>query len=118
MMNKSLVFVYNANSGMFNSFADIAHKAFSPGTYKCSLCKITHDLFHEKNEWKDFIGGLGVGCELLHIDEFKQKHGNEMQTFPALFRIENGGPVLVADDAEIDSCAGLEDLKQLVRAVL
>jgi len=31
-MSKQLVFVYNADSGMFNTLTDIAHKVFSPKT--------------------------------------------------------------------------------------
>ncbi len=32
-MAKSIVFVYNADSGLFNALPDIAHKTFSPATY-------------------------------------------------------------------------------------
>ena len=50
-----LLFVYNADSGLFNTLTDIAHKMLSPKTYTCNLCAITHGLFSEKEEWKEFI---------------------------------------------------------------
>ena len=36
----TLVFVYNADSGVFNALADAAHKIFSPRTYACNLCAL------------------------------------------------------------------------------
>ncbi len=47
----TLLFVYNADSGFFNLAADIARKIFSPQTYDCNLCAITHDAFAMKNDW-------------------------------------------------------------------
>ncbi|NJM95354.1 MAG: GTPase, partial [Acaryochloridaceae cyanobacterium CSU_5_19] len=40
-----LIFVYNANSGGINTALDIAHKLLSPSTYRCNLCRLTHDTF-------------------------------------------------------------------------
>jgi len=37
----NLIFVYNANGGLVNSWLDTAHKIVSPSTYSCSLCAIT-----------------------------------------------------------------------------
>ena len=72
-MNKSddkpsLVFVYNADSGLFNTLTDIAHKIFSPDTYSCNLCMITHDNLSMRSEWKDFIEKLDIELEFLHRD--------------------------------------------------
>ena len=36
-MRKSIVFVYNADSGLFNMVTDTAHKMLSPDTYECNL---------------------------------------------------------------------------------
>ena len=44
----SLLFVYNADSGFFNTLADIGHKLFSPATYPCQLCAITHGVLAER----------------------------------------------------------------------
>ena len=74
-MNKSddktsLVFVYNADSGLFNTMTDIAHKIFSPDTYSCNLCMITHDNLSMRSEWKNFIEQLDIELAFLHRDEF------------------------------------------------
>jgi hypothetical protein len=53
-----LVFVYNADSGVFNTLSDIAHKIFSPETYACNLCALTHTNFGMRGEWKRLLKRL------------------------------------------------------------
>lgn len=36
------IFVCNADSGLFNTMADIGHKIFSAETHACSLCALVH----------------------------------------------------------------------------
>ena len=43
----TLLFVYNAKSGIANVLVDISHKLLSPETYSCNLCVITHNTFIE-----------------------------------------------------------------------
>ena len=38
-------FVYNADGDVFSLVGDFAHKIFSPKTYNCNLCAITHGNF-------------------------------------------------------------------------
>ncbi len=70
----TLVFVYNADSGLFNLLTDITHKIFSPQTYNCNLCAVTHDKFGMKNEWREYLKTLNTPVEFLHADEFKAKY--------------------------------------------
>ncbi|KAA3613809.1 MAG: hypothetical protein DWQ05_16160 [Calditrichaeota bacterium] len=117
-MKHSLLFVYNAHSGMFNTMADIAHKAFSPGTYQCSLCQITHNLFNEKSEWREFIASLEIPCKFLHIDEFREKYKNHTKDFPALFLSNDEKLTHIATAKDINRCKSLEDLKNLVLRIV
>ena len=57
-----LLFVYNADSGLFNTMADIGHKIFSPQTYSCLLCALTHGYFRERDEWRRFVDDNPVLC--------------------------------------------------------
>jgi hypothetical protein len=50
-----IVFVYNAESGLFDALADIAHKALSPETYPFNLCVLTHYALGIRREWKDYL---------------------------------------------------------------
>ncbi|HKG13118.1 MAG TPA: hypothetical protein VKB12_07255 [Pyrinomonadaceae bacterium] len=110
----ALVFVYNAESGVFNTLADAAHKIFSPGTYACNLCALTHTAFGMRGEWKKFLEGLGVPLEFLHADELESRYGLKDVPLPAVFE-KDGASLRAAISAdEINACGSLEELKRLI----
>ncbi|MBK5962651.1 hypothetical protein CCR95_00645 [Thiocystis minor] len=109
-----LLFVYNADSGLFNTLADIGHKLFSPTTYPCSLCAITHGVLAERAGWRDFIGSLGVTCAFLHRDQFHARFPAIQETLPAIFSLQDGSLRLCADATAIGACQGLDDLRALI----
>lgn len=114
---QTLIFVYNADSGVFNLVTDIAHKIFSPQTYACNLCAITHSNFGMKKEWKSFLKTLENPLEFLHADEFKNMYAYEKSILPAVFRKQEDGIILIVSAAEINRCGSLEDLKKLLSAI-
>jgi hypothetical protein len=57
IMGKKVIFVYNADSGIFNSIEDYVHKIVSPSTYGCNLCGLTYGNMGMKNNWKQYISG-------------------------------------------------------------
>jgi hypothetical protein len=111
----ALVFVYNADSGVFNALADAAHKIFSPRTYACNLCALTHTALGMRGEWKSFLEGLGRPLEFLHADELKSRYGLEGVPLPAVFERDDDSSVrlFVGADA-INACGTLDDLKRLI----
>ena len=117
-MARQLVFVYNADSGMFNTLTDIAHKVFSPQTYECNLCAISHSYLSERSEWKEFIQNLGIECEFLHRDEFFKKYDLEGKDFPAIFELLDGKLTLQLSSEEINNCKSMDDLKKAINEVL
>lgn len=114
----ALVFVYNADSGVFNALADVAHKIFSPDTYACNLCALTHTAFGMRGEWRSFLEGLGVPLEFLHADELRSRYGLEGVPLPAVFRKEGGDLRVVAGADAINACGTLEELKRLILGAL
>jgi len=111
-----LVFVYNADSGVFNLAADIAHKMFSPQTYACNLCALTHSNFGMKKDWKKYLESLDADLEFLHADEFKRKHALEDIELPAIFKAENDDDLALLIDAQtINECRTIEDLKRHIK---
>jgi hypothetical protein len=113
-MKATLIFVYNANSGMFNALTDIAHKIFSPETYACNLCALTHSNFGVRREWKEFIESLDVPTEFLHSDELKDGFGLEGVELPAVFIKKGGEPELLIGSDDINSCRTMDELKRLI----
>ncbi len=116
-MKTQLIFVYNADSGMFNSVTDFAHKIVSPATYACNLCALTYGNFSMKNKWKTFIQQLPVEVVFLHKDEFVKEY--KLQTkLPAIFIKENDKLKLFITDKEINNCTSLQQLKDLITTQL
>lgn len=113
----NLVFVYNADSGVFNTLTDIAHKIMSPDTYECNLCNLTHGYFKARDEWVGFLRDLDVEIEFLHRDEYIKKYKNKAD-YPAIFIKNDGDLKLWINKDEINRMASTEELMQMVRTEL
>lgn len=107
----ALVFAYKADSGLFNTLTDIAHKTFSPGTYDCQLCALTHGPLRMHRRWKDFIAGLDLPCEFLHRDELWQRYSLEDVELPAVYRRRGERLELCLDAATIRACTSIDALE-------
>ncbi len=113
-MSDTLVFVYNADSGVFNTLADLAHKTLSPATYSCNLCAITYSSFGMRREWRAFLEGLDVAAEFLHRDELGERYGVAVP-LPAIFLKRGSGALTTwVDAATLNTCASMEDLQRLI----
>jgi hypothetical protein len=110
----ALVFVYNADSGVFNTLADAAHKIFSPRTYACNLCALTYGAVQMRGEWKEFLDGLGLPLEFLHADELASRYGLKGVGLPAVFTKGGGGLKVLAGADAINACRTLDDLERLI----
>ena len=115
MEGKSLLFVYNADSGLFSELKDYVHKMVAPESYGCNLCRITFGATGMKEEWKHFIENLDIDVEFLHIDEIKKLHPEIRAAFPAAFIRQDGDLSLLISDTEINRCSDLDELMELVQ---
>jgi hypothetical protein len=114
----TLLFVYNADSGLFNTLTDIAHKLISPSTYTCNLCALTHTPFGVKKEWRVFLSEISHPLEFLHADELRLRHGDQGVPLPAIFRKEGDRLIMWFPAAEINRCKSLAELQDLIRSKL
>jgi len=115
----SLLFVYNADSGIFNTLSDIAHKILSPDTYECNLCAITHSHFSMRKPWADFLETLNVELEFLHRDELDKQYGKQDATLPVIFFKKEDNELTVAITAEeINKHQTMDDLKVAITNVI
>ena len=114
-----LVFVYNADSGLFNTLADIGHKIFSPETYSCELCALTHGYFSERREWRAFVESLPLPCEFLHRDEFLRAHPDQQgHRFPVVLHMSENGLQVCLTREDLAACTDLDTLQQAIRRCL
>lgn len=109
-----LLFVYKADSGLFNTATDIAHKVISPETYECQLCALTHGYFTMRKEWADFLAALELPCEFRHRDEIEGEPGVDPESLPAIYRWRDDAWQLCAGPEKIEGCSDLKQLQELV----
>ncbi len=81
---KSLIFVYNADSGLANALLDTGHRLIKPASYPCSLCMTIYGPFGMKRDWKRFIAKLPYQVSFLHKNELSKKQKNNINDFPCL----------------------------------
>ncbi|MDH5571898.1 MAG: hypothetical protein OEY89_09045 [Gammaproteobacteria bacterium] len=113
-----LIFVYNADSGLFNTVTDIAHKILSPKTYSCHLCALTHSYFSVRDNWVKFLEKLAIECEFLHRDEFQEKYRVLVTDLPVIYISHTDQLEMLLDKAEIDSHQTLDSLKAAINQKL
>lgn len=113
-MECTLVFVYNAKSGFFNTLSDIAHKVLSPKTYTCNLCALTHTPLGMRGEWKIFLENLECAKEFLHVDEFALRYGVTDVELPAIFLKKEQTFEVWIGAKEINACQKMEALEALI----
>lgn len=115
-MRRKFVFVYNADSGFFNTVTDIAHKILSPKTYSCNLCALTHGHFSVRDVWVKYLKESDAQFEFLHKDEFVQSHAEfKAQQLPAIFDASEEPLKLIFDAQRINQINDLEQLIDLMR---
>jgi len=114
-----LVFVYNADSGIFSGIKDLVHKSVSPKTYRCNLCGLTFGGISMKQEWKEFIKNLPIKVAFLHKDKFIKTYPQLASvSYPVVFKKEGKTLKEFISPDEINKQKSLEDLKKLVNTAL
>lgn len=111
-----LIFIYNAGSGMFEQVSDYAHKIFSPSTYACSLCSITHGHFGPKKEWKNFIDQLTVPVRFYHKDAWEKE--NPALSYPAIIAKTKDHHRLIVSSTDLENISTISQLKALIMGQL
>ncbi|WP_301752062.1 hypothetical protein [uncultured Erythrobacter sp.] len=112
----TLIFVYNAKSGLISAFGDMVHKIVSPATYPCSLCALTYGAFSMRAEWRRFLDGTGLPTRFLYRDEFRNQPDARDLALPVIL-LGGQAPVLVSA-AELNALPDLPALIALVEARL
>ena len=110
---KKIVFVYNADTGLFNKVTDFAHKILSPQTYACNLCTLTYNSMNMKHDWKEFLESLHYSTEFLYKNQFQKKWDMGI-TFPAVLII-NDVPEILLSSEDINKCKDLDALKSMLK---
>ena len=114
MTGQTLIFVYNADGGLFSALADAAHKLISPATYPCSLCAITYGAVSMRGEWKAYLKHLGHETRFHHRDDFARDWPAVDVALPAVLVETAGGLTPLISKAELDALPSVTALIDLL----
>jgi hypothetical protein len=112
--NKKVIFVYNANSGVFSTVKDFWKKILRPSSYQCNLCLQTFSTFGIKKGWKNFIQNLEIETEFLHKNEFEKEYEYKDAKYPSAYIQDNGKLALFITQDEMNEVKSLEEMEALV----
>jgi len=115
---KTLIFVYNADSGLLNALNDGILKIVSPSTYQCRLCSLTFGVVRMKSRWKEFIESLDVPVEFLHRDEFKDRYDLSDAEFPSVYIRRGDEMSVLISRVEMENTDSLEGLMEMLKTKL
>ena len=113
-----LIFVYNADSGLFNTVTDVAHKIISPKTYSCNLCSLTHGYFKVRDTWVKFLQTINAECEFLHRDELFEKYAIADADLPQIYINSHGKLESWINKDEIERLTSVEELINFIKQKL
>ncbi len=112
---EKLCFVYNADSGKWNAYLDMAHKVFSPATYPCSLCDLTYGIFKIRPAWEDFVEKSPISLEFLHKDEFHAQYPQFKDLpLPVVLKRQQNDLTLFLNQVELAEIKTIEALKNRI----
>ncbi len=99
--------MYNANKGAGSGLMGSLHKAISPKTYECNLCRLTHGVFAEKKAWRNFRKRSEVEMIFLHKEEYQDKFKSK---FESLYDLP---VILYQDNYDLSVMVKKEELNQM-----
>ncbi len=114
-VGRSLVFIYNADSGVLPRMKDQVSREGAPETDRCNLWALTFSPIGMKKEWKRVVHDLGIPVRFISRDEFAREFRTVAATFPVVF-LQTGNDLFnfISTD-ELNQCTQLEDLISIVR---
>jgi hypothetical protein len=112
---KTILFVYNADSGVLPRMKDYTTKESSaPGRDFCNLSAITNSPIGMKKDWKRYIRELNIPSQFMNRNEFSAEFGQALNSFPAVLIRHGQALCLLLSTDELNRCRELEDLTGLI----
>lgn len=114
MSRPELLFIYNADEGLFAAIGDAVHKAVSPETYQCSLCAVSYGAVRMRPEWRAYLRSLPYPTRFFHRQDFRRAYPELHVELPAILIDQGGDPRILVDAGTLNS---IGDVKELIAAL-
>ena len=100
-----VIFVYNAQSGLFSALSDYVHKIVSPSTYECQLCAVTYGNLGMHSKWASYVQSLPARVIFTYRDKLRDDQPvMKSAELPAGFVIKDGKTTLAVSAQEMRAC--------------
>lgn len=115
----TLLFVYNADEGLFAAIGDAVHKVMSPATYACSLCAVSYGALRMRPDWRAYLQSLPFETRFFHRQDFKRAYPALAElALPAILLDQGTGPRLLVEARTLDQVDQVDQLIATLRAAL
>jgi|WetSurMetagenome_2_1015567.scaffolds.fasta_scaffold229393_2 hypothetical protein len=112
---KTILFVYNADSGVLAGMKDYCTGGGTPpGRGCCNLSAITFSPVGMKKDWKRYVRELKIPSRFMDRNEFAAEFGQAITSFPAVLLRRGRELALLLSTDELNRCRELEDLTGLL----
>ncbi|MCH2228882.1 MAG: hypothetical protein MK105_00960 [Crocinitomicaceae bacterium] len=115
--NFEVLFVYNAEKQVVSAAFGFLHKLFSPDTYPCELCLITHSGFGERKSWAKLKAESGLDLCFMYRSEFELRFNQNIE-LPAVFVLIENVPITIMSKSELARLKEPEELIHLLNLKL
>ena len=112
-----VIVVYNANENIKSAILDYAHKVFSPSTYRCELCSLTHSNIGPRKEWRSFRKSVNLVLDVMYIESFEERFNHRFNYPVILLEIQDNLEVIMTKD-EIANHSSIESLLESLNSRL
>ena len=117
-MDVEVCFIYNARKGWFYGVSDVLHKWWSPETYACDLCRLTHGVTRMRKELRSFLTRTGYRVIFFHLNDLPDSLAGSLNVAggaPAVLLRFNGEWKTLIAPAELKEQKGVHELLQLLQ---
>ena len=105
----TIYFIYNVKDDFVSILGDFFHKSFSPKTYPCNLCSVTHGPFTKKKKWKLLLDSLNYDYQFLYKDEVYDFMEN-IESLPVILLGSKENTNVLLSTEKINSVNDLDEL--------
>jgi hypothetical protein len=106
-----VIFVYNAQSGLFSALSDYVHKIISPDTYDCQLCAVTYGNLGMRSTWAGYVKALPAKVIFTYKDKLiAEPPVMRNAELPAAFVIRDNETKPAITAKEFNACQSEEAL--------
>ena len=92
-------------------------KFFSPSTYPCELCSLTHSNVGERRAWSKLKAETNLEMEFIYKSEFKSRFSMNVE-LPVILKLKDDSPKVLMTKTDITGIKSPDELMQLLNSKL